>query len=315
MKVKGSILLDENGAYSNINQNNVKNAIMDFASMVKEADKCKDTLYYSDDKWGQFHAKGYTPNDPFWHNAGSIAFSMLFNVSNPVFKPIQIRNTNGFDSKPEPKTLGGFWYDGCSQDNYVYNERSINKWHYKWFFDNPDKIDWSKSVNDIFPNYDTVIAILRYELIDLKKNPNSIKGLCYSEKQYLSSINIDELNAKEIVSKFYDLIMNHKDESSEKISYSKKIGSKICESNYYHNEPELVDLNKDNQQIVKIYSIKKDDKYQFLSIDKKHGRFELCDSKGDHLSELMFDGTPVDNSQKADHSIHHINEWKRIYKK
>ena len=54
-----------------------------------------------------------------------------------------------------------------------------------------------------------------------------------------------------------------------------------------------------------------DDKYQFLSIDKKHGRFELCDDNGDHLCELMFDGTKVENSQKANHSILHISDWKR----
>lgn len=123
------------------------------------------------------------------------------------------------------------------------------------------------------------------------------------------------LEAKEVVSKFYSLIMDHKDERGEKISYAKEIGSQICESNYYLHEKELKDMNNGNDRIVKIYSIKKDNKYQFLSIDKKHGRFELCNEKGDHVSEVMFSGELVPNSQDANHSILYIEKWKRIYRK
>ena len=314
MKVNGSILLDKKGAFSNINQHNAEYAICDFASMVKEADESKDTLYYDNDEWGQFHAKCYTPNDSFWHGLGDIAFTLLLNVSNPVFKPFPIGSTKDFDSKPNPRIHGGFLCKGCSLENYVYDEQSINKWHYQWFWDNPDKIDWSKS-NDIFPRYDKTLEVLRKELQKLKGNPDFISGLEHLEKQYIASVDIDKLSAQEVVSKFYSLIMDHKAESGERISYAKEIGSKICELNYYHHEQELEDLNKCNQQIVKIYSIKRDDKYQFLSIDKRHGRFELCDDNGDHLCELMFDGTKVENSQKANHSILHISDWKRTYHK
>ena len=315
MKVNGSILLDKKGTFSNIHQHNAEYAIYDFVSMVKEADDSKDTLYYDNDEWGQFYAKCYTPNDSYWHGLGDIAFTMLLNVSNPVFKPVQIGNTEVFDSKPKPRIHGGFLCKGCSQENYVYDEQSINKWHYQWFCDNPDKIDWSKSVNGTFPCYNKVITILRKELQKLKDNPNSISGLGHLDKLYLASVEIDRLDEKEVVSKFYSLIMDHKNESSEKISYAKEIGSKICELNFYRHEKELEELNKDNQQKVKIYSIKKDNKYQFLSIDKKHGRFEWCDEKGNHICEVMFDGEPVENSQDANHSISHVDDWKRIYQK
>ena len=78
MKVNGRILLDKKGAFSKINQHNAEYAIYDFASMVKEADESKDTLYYDNDEWGQFHAKCYTPNDSFWHGLGDIAFTVAF---------------------------------------------------------------------------------------------------------------------------------------------------------------------------------------------------------------------------------------------
>lgn len=315
MKVNGSILLDRQGSFSKINQYNINTSILNFAYMVKEADDCKDTLYYDSEEWMQFHAKSYCRRDPYWNGVGDIEFSMLFNVSNPVFKPVQIGSREDFNSKSMPRTLGGFLFEGCSEENYVYNKHSIIQWHSQWLRDNPDKIDWSKSVNGIFPCYDKTIAILRNELQKLKDNPYCIKGLEYVDRKLLASIDLESLDSKEIVSKFYSLIMDHKDESGEKVSYAKEIGSQICESNYYHHEKELELLNNANDSIVKIYSIKKGDEYQFLSIDIKHGRFEWCNEKGDHISEVMFDGESVANSKDVNHSILNVEKWKRIYDK
>lgn len=314
MKVSGSILLDKRGSFSHVHKHNISYAVDDFVSMVKEADACKDTLYYDSEEWELFYAYGYDPTNDYWKEFGSIPYEQLFISSNPLFKPIQIGEKDKFENKPMPRTLGGFMCVGCPKSDYIYDKSTIDKWHNQWFKDNPDEIDWSKS-NDIFPRYDKALEVLRKELQKLKGNPDFISGLGHLEKQYIASVDIDKLSAQEVVSKFYSLIMDHKAESGERISYAKEIGSKICELNYYHHEQELEDLNKCNQQIVKIYSIKRDDKYQFLSIDKRHGRFELCDDNGDHLCELMFDGTKVENSQKANHSILHISDWKRTYRK
>ena len=314
MKVSGSILLDKRGAFPHVHKHNINYAVDDFVSMVKEADACKDTLYYDSEEWELFYAYGYEPTNEYWKEFGSIAYEQLFISSNPLFKPTQIGKIDKFENKPMPRTLGGFRCEGCPESDYIYDKSTIDKWHNQWFWDNPDKIDWSES-NKIFPRYDKVIEVLRKELQKLKDNPDSISGLNHSDKQYLASVEIDRLDVQEVVSKFYVLIMDHKAEDSERISYAKEIGSKICELNYYHHEQELEALNNDNQQIVKIYSIKKDNRYQFLSIDKRHGRFEWCDDNGDHLGELMFDGTAVENSQEASHSILHIDDWKRTYHK
>ncbi|MCR5820074.1 MAG: hypothetical protein K6F94_03890 [Bacteroidaceae bacterium] len=311
MKVSGSILLDKRGAFPHVHEHNINYAVDDFVFMLEEASKCKDKLYYDSEEWELFHAHGFNQKNDYWKGARSIAYEKLFLSSNRLFTPLKIVETDKFENKPTPRTLGGFKCVGCPKSDYIYDKSTIDKWHYQWFWNNPDKIDWSNSVNDIFPCYDKVIEILRQELQKLKGNPDSISGLEHLEKQYITSVDIDRLSAQEVVSKFYSLIMDHKAESGERISYAKEIGSKICELNYYHHEQELEDLNKCNQQIVKIYSIKRDNKYQFLSIDKKHGRFELCDNKGDHLCELMFDGTKVENSQEANHSILYINDWER----
>lgn len=297
MKVNGSILLVRDGSFSNITHHNIQKAIFDFASMVKEADNSKDTLYYDSDEWGQFHARGYSPTDPLWRDVGDIEYSMLFNISHPLFRPVQIGNTEEFETKPVPRIHGGFCYDGCDIDNYVFDKQSINKWHNQWFLDNPDVINWKKYNNAIWPRYDRTIEILRQELSNANK-----------------AIPSDD---KDIANLFHHEVMKPLD-VRERISKSRIIGATICEANYYHREEELERLEVDcgNIHAERIYAIKKDGKYQFLSIDIQHGMFELCDDKGDHLGEFRFDGTPNGNNTiEVDHGLRCINEWKRNYRK
>ncbi len=312
--VNGNILLDEDGLnIQNVNDSEKRSAVGKFCEMIEEANTEGDTLHYIYDSPCSIYSILYDPEDPHCKLIGQRLFSQLQNVFGNF--PHSIQSSKEFETKREPRTHGGYKYENCPSSDYVYDYGSIDNWHFKWYYEHPDKIDWSKSVNAIFPNYDKAITILRNELQKLKDNPDSISGLEYLDKKYLISVEIDRLNAEEVLSKFYSLIMNHKNESSEKISYAEEIGSQICELNYYRHEKELEELNKANQQIVKIYSIKKDNKYQFLSIDKKHGRFEWCDEKGNHICEVMFDGEPVENSQDANHSISHVDDWKRIYQK
>lgn len=312
--VNGNILLDEEGLdIQKIKDSEKRSAVGNFCKMIEEAHIEGDTLYYIYESPCNIYSILYDPEKPYCKLIGQKLFNEFQNVFGNF--PHAINSLEEFETTSEPRTHGGFKYENSPLSDYVYDKSTIDKWHNQWFWDNPDKIDWSKSTNDVLPCYDKIIDILRKELQKLKESPDSINKLEHSDKKYIKSVDLDRLEATQIVSKFYSLIMDHKDESGEKISYAKEIGSKICELNYYHNEKELEELNNDNPQIVKIYSIKKDNKYQFLSIDKRHGRFEWCDDKGDHICEVMFDGKPVENSQDVNHSISQIDNWKRIYKK
>ncbi len=280
--------------------------------MLQEAKSCKDKLYYVySDEWKDFWLKSENTSDNYWQGAGQIASQLLFSYSNFVFQPINIGKPELFDNKPLPRTHGGFEYDGCPKSDYIYDKPSIDAWHNQWFENNPDKIDWSMSPNQYLPCFNKAINIMRTELGKLKMSTVLVQKLEHIDKIYVATMDEKSLGTDEVVSKFYSLIMNHKSEGNERISYAKEIGSKICEANYYHHEIELENLNRENDRIVKIYSIKKDGKYLFLSIDKKHGRFELCDDNGDHICELMFDGSKVEHSQEAGHSIGHVEKWKR----
>ncbi len=313
MRVNGSILLDKNGSLSKIS-NCSDYLIFDFVSMIEEAYASKDTFYYDSDEWGDFYAKSFSPDDLFWADK-QILYSALYISSHPIFVCNPINDANDFDSKPAPRTIGGFKYEGCEVENYVHNKESIEEWHRKWFYDNPDKIEWNETDNGVFPCYNKVIEILREEIKKIKGNSLHLSNLDYQDRIWLERTNIEQLEPKKVVSCFYDFIMSHKDETSERISYAIEIGSEICKINYYHEEKELRRLNKTNKCIKRIFSIKKNGYYQFLSIDVKHGRFELCNDNGEHICEILFSGEKINHSQETDHSIFHVKEWKSIYNK
>ena len=58
--------------------------------------------------------------------------------------------------------------------------------------------------------------------------------------------------------------------------------------------------------------MKKDGKYIFLSVDKQHGMFELCDDKGNHVEEIRFNGSR-NTGKDLSHSLQCVAEWKRNY--
>lgn len=319
MKVSGSILLDKRGSFSHVHKHNISYAVDDFVSMVKEADACKDTLYYDSEEWELFYAYGYDPTNDYWKEFGSIAYEQLFISSNPLFKPIQIGEKDKFENKPMPRTLGGFMCVGCPKSDYIYDKSTIDKWHNQWFKDNPDEIDWINT-NGIMPRRDIIIEILRQELIDCQNriapDGSNNLGLPHPKFLRLRDTNWKETNDDAIVSEHNEIIIRH--QGGKIKAYSEKTGSLICSENYYNCETELSDLEKDhgNKKVSIIYSIKKDGKYQFISIDTAHGKFELCNDNGTHQGEIRFDGSSNGvETQDDSHSLQCVTEWKQKYKK
>lgn len=297
MKIGGNVLMGEKGSFAHVKPQDAQHAICGFASMVQTADYCKDSLYYEGEEWADFYARGYEAKEEFWKKAGQIAYTILFMQSNPIF----INNLDEYNAKPEPKVSGGFEYEGCP-NNYVYDKDSIETWHDNWLFNHPERIDWDEFRHSIWPRFDRTLAILREEL---EKNKEKL------EKEKIAIPKTDDA----LVNVFHDYVMNHKSEV-ERISYAKDIGGKICNANYYHRETELEQLerNHGNNHAEVIYSIKKDGQYIFLSVDKQHGMFELCDDKGDHVEEIRFDGSR-NTGKDASHRLQCVAEWKRNYNK
>ena len=294
MKVNGSIFVDSKGAgLLAQGRGNIKDIVSDFVKMRQEAERCCDKLYYVyDDCWGVFYDKFYTSYDGSIYGISQVEYQLLIHDSNILSFTI-LQNESDFYNKLEPRTKGGFKSDDIIDEAFVCDKVSIDNWHSKWFFEHPDKIDWTGS-NGIFPRVESINTILSTELERQTKKVRAVSN--------------------NLTNDFYEIIVKTKS-SNERISYSEKVGSAICEANFYRRERELEKLEEryGNKKAKVIFSIVKNGKYQFLSIDTQHCMFELCDNKGDHVAELRFDGTlNGTNTMEVDHSLMSVDKWKQI---
>ena len=123
---------------------------------------------------------------------------------------------------------------------------------------------------------------------------------------------VDRIPDTSIVVEFHNHVMRLK--GPEMAAYAERIGTEVCESNYYRHEAELSDLERRRagDSYRKIFSIQNGfGKFQFLSIDFVHGMFEALDEHGDHQGELHFDGS-FNSGAMIDHSFKCMGEWHRM---
>lgn len=290
MKVYGSILIDSGGINTLISDNEcVERVIMDYIEMRDEADRSYDKLYYeNDENWQNFFLHLYSEESNLRSHISQVCYQDLISDSNLGLNCL--KNQNEFSQKVEPKTKGGFSHQYVQGTFYVCDKKTIDAWHYRWFLNNPEMIDWEESPNNIFPCYEATLHILQKELRNHGRNIN--------------------VNSRDVINSFHDT-MKHLN-NHDRIDSAKRIGVNICQTNYYKREKELerLEQSKGNKKAKIIFSLLKEGKYQFLSIDTQHCMFELCDDKGDHIGELRFDGSPNGNeTREVHHGLKCVREW------
>lgn len=285
----GNIFIDGKGIdVSKIDVGQRNQVLNDFFEMSCCAEAYGDTFFrINEQKWDDFYNTLYT--EPYWKG---VSTNIINGLQNDFRKPNLLDSKADFNQKSDPKTNGGLEYQEHPATNYIFDTGTWNKWHYNWLYCHPECIIWGKNV--LWPRLDLVINKLKEEL---KKRKISIPT-----------------KDNDIGNAFHEGIMKHLNERDLK-SYATLLGSTLCKYNYYHRETDLEKLEQENgnANAETIFSIKKAGKYQFLSIDTRHGMLELCDDKGDHLGEYRFDGTP--NGRKtteADHGLRCVKKWKRI---
>ena len=226
--------------------------------------------------------------------------------------PIHV-NVELFCTKPEPRTEGGFDYQGHPIINYVYDCSSLENWHNAWNRNHTDLIEWE---SEIFPFKSLIVKRMKRELSGISE---SFADYDLEERMLLSRFQSDELTDDEIVTAFHNLIVKHKN-NEERAAYAEDIGEKICIENGYKRELDLERLEKEkdygNKKVVKIFSIRRNNAYIFLSIDIKHGMLEWCGDDGSHKGERRFDGSPngdPNTTIESDHGLKCVAEWKRLH--
>lgn len=291
---KGNVFVDKEGTTVNKIEVEKRNDVLrNYYVMREEAKSIGDKFFYVNaQEWEDFFVDIYTSGTSYWKG---VDIQLIAALQNGAFPLKLLDDISEFDALNAPKSHGGYAYDGHPTTNYIHDTETWEGWHQKWNLAHIDEADAEPLHNGVWPCFKKVVGILSQELQKAGKNV--------------------PLTDKEVVDSYHDQIMKHLDER-ERISVSNKIGTILCEANYYHREEKLEALEADhgNKRAERIFSIMIGTKYQFLCIDKKHGMLELCDDKGDHLMEIRFDGSK-NKDKESDHSLLCVAEWKRIYNK
>jgi hypothetical protein len=229
-----------------------------------------------------------------------------FGYKSPYFYTSSFPNSADFFTHFRESLTGVLSFSGIYKGD-VYCEKSHLTWKLREFTDYELAFDWTSTVDDhgFFPLPFLIYKILRREIekfptekildvekIDLKAN-------------YLPRVNwkpVIKSVLKELAIFFHDEVLRKK--GPETGAYSLTLGNEILESNGYRFEAELSSRVKEDASGSKrkIYSILKNGENQFVSIDFKHGMFELHNSKGEHLGESKFDGS-YNSGPEASHNF------------
>jgi hypothetical protein len=92
--------------------------------------------------------------------------------------------------------------------------------------------------------------------------------------------------------------------NAEKKAFAEEKGSEVARRNFYKKSDVLSNCETTANKLRTIFYIKKEGKYQFLSIDfKGSNAFEVLDDDGTHLGEYLFDGNANKKAEEAGHSL------------
>lgn len=314
----GNIFIDKEGTdISKIEVKKRNQVLHDYYVMREEAEENNDKFFFVNaQEWEDFFCNIWSSDNPYWEG---VDMTYITSLQVGAYPQKLIDDISVFESMLEPKSHGGYGYKGHPLTGYVHNRETWKKWHCAFYYEHPEEIDWNES-NGVMPCRNEVIEILRQELRHLQAclDPNGSNNLSlpHSKFQKLKSTNWEKVDDETIVSEHNDIVIKHKGENLK--AYSECIGTLICSVNYYHREIELEVLEKNhgNTKVSRIFSIKKNNKYQFISIDTAHGKFELCDDSGAHKGEIRFDGSSNGAATIEDsHRLRCVTEWKDKYNK
>lgn len=159
----------------------------------------------------------------------------------------------------------------CPNNLKVYNIPSWINWRTVYYSKNNNRVVWKN--HEFLPNIDVSNFLLSAEVspnVDIKQSKTNQKW----SKNYCDDFNQKGYSRGEMLSK------------------AEIIGDKIAQSNYYLYQKRLsLNESKRTQSKRKIYKIEREGKDIYLSIDfHKCFCFEICNHKGEHLGEIRFDG-------------------------
>ena len=317
----GNILITQEGVETNTIKEDCRNySLYNFYTMLNDALTKGDSCFMTQEAYQ--HKYSYGEFFPAFVNLTWEEFQKQeslkgidFNTYNYItnnFKlhyPKQIESEKEFEQKSNPIGKGGFEHTD-SPDDFLCNLLRWENWHINHLTNHPEDIKWDDN-SPFIPNKNGVYKILNDEILtyirekyeDRINKGQEVKDICkelFADKEYhINEDNSNRIkeNAKALF--FHSVVMASKAKEL-RIAYCKEIGKRVCQVNYYQYNAKLSTKEKlacgSSRQI---YSIVKDGREQYISLDFHKGMFEFHDEQGTHLGEYFFDGTMNKNAEES----------------
>ncbi len=282
----GKLLIFSN-SFKYLNENNVNSSLVKFIETFNIARTYKDEIFQDkllssfEFEFGNFYDFVYgsfeeIKKKPVLENLEQNIFQELQNLYYQI--PVggnEVNDINDFIDEYNNEHYGFLGlikieYE-CEENLKVVCVDTWINWSNIFFSENNTQINWEK--HDFFPSIELSNYIITKEA-----------------KQ-----NVDLLSFKkcaEISKKYCDEFDKNGLDKGQKNALAKSLGEKIAFANNYKHESEIsTKESKRLNTLREIYSIEKNQRKIYLSIDfHKCFCFEVCDSNGEHLGELRFDG-------------------------
>ena len=236
----GNIFIDKEGTdISKIEVGKREQVLRDYYVMREAARKNKDKFFYvNSQEWEDFLSNIWSQDNSYWDG---VDMNYITALQEGAFPQRLIDDISVFNALSDPKSHGGFGYDGHPTTDYVHNSETWEDWHSKFYYEHPEEIDWT-GTNGIMPCREKIIDILRKELQKLQSSlssndNNNLCGLSHEQIQKIKNTEWENVTSETIVSEHNDIVIKHKGDQIK--AYSEEIGSRICSLNYYHHEAEL----------------------------------------------------------------------------
>lgn len=203
---------------------------------------------------------------------------------------IPFRTTNVENSEPaipnhllkhSSNTLN--YTDYCRQISYVYT----NDVDFVVFYGRLNKYD---SCVHYSLNNDIISFV---PICDISEHFNeSIRKILLSNKKYqIKPTEQSPLPNTELSEKYIKIRNELIKMGLDKIDVYRKVGTEVALRNNYHYDSNLTSINSNSGCIRHIFKSNYSPEI-YLSIDVRHGNFEVCDSLGHHIDEFTYDNIP-----------------------
>lgn len=311
--LEGHILITQEGAeIARISRDERDNVVRAFYEMYFNAMSNGDKFYMLNEaythqySYGECYPSFLSLSWDEFRNTPSLE-GISFNTYNCIADslqnlPICIADERHFTSLKIPRAEGGFKYSESDTD-YLHNTFQWLLWRKRHLTVHPEDIVWDS--HPFLPNQEVIRTIIEQEIYSHFTKENVLNYLSKPEYHQFEDISKPcKMNA--LILLFHKEVMKLYPSGGEKQGYSHKVGGNICESNYYQFEQRLSSAEQQSCGAQRyIYSVLKQGRKQYISLDVEKGMFEFYDEYGKHIGEYHYDGTR-NTEAKPSHNLRTI---------